>query len=229
MWSNIKNMIRSYKEKSFYSSLIKKNDLCFDIGANNGKKSKLMLDAGAKVIAFEPQSRCLEYLSDLKKAYSTFDFRQIAVGAKNETRTLHLSKKYSEIATLSEEFIEKYTTDDVVWNNYENVEVKSLDSLIEIYSCPDYCKIDVEGYEFEILSNLSHPIAMIEFEFTEKFMDDTFKIIDGFGSKTVYNYILNEHLKFCLNDWISAAEIKQILARLNTKNFHGNLFCKTQP
>lgn len=222
------NFIHSRKEKSFYSKLINKSDLCFDIGANNGKKSRLMLATGAKVIAFEPQSQCLNHLNDLKKNHSNFDFHPIAVGAKNETKELHLSKKYSEIATLSEEFIQNYTTDDVFWSNSETVEVKSLDALIEMYGRPDYCKIDVEGYELEILSNLNHTIPLIEFEFTEKFLSDTIVIIDGFASeKMVYNYILNEHLKFQLTDWVSAAEIKELLIRLNTKNLHGNLFCKT--
>ena len=81
----LKNIILAFQEKLFYSQLINKGDLCFDIGANNGKKSKLMLAAGGKVIAFEPQSLCLNYLTDLKKKYPNFDFNTIAVGAKNET------------------------------------------------------------------------------------------------------------------------------------------------
>ncbi len=227
MWQAIKNIIRNHKEESFYSTLISKGDLCFDIGANNGKKSKLMLATGAKVIAFEPQSSCFEYLSELKKKSSNFEFHQLAVGAKNESKKLHLSKKHSEIATLSDDFITNYTTEDVFWSASEIVEVKSLDSLIADFGRPNYCKIDVEGYEFEILSNLHHTIPVIEFEFTEKFIVHTFRIIDGFDKKTVYNYILNEHLKFQLKDWIPATAIKEILGDLNAKNLHGNLFCKT--
>lgn len=226
--SVIKNIIRNYKEKSFYRALISDGDLCFDIGANKGKKSKLMLATGAKVIAFEPQTSCFDYLSELKKKNIDFDFHQIAVGAKNESKKLHLSKKYSEIATLSDDFMANYTTEDVIWNDSETVEVKSLDSLIADFGLPDYCKIDVEGYEFEILSNLNHTIPIIEFEFTEKFMDDTLKIIERFEDKTVFNYILNEHLEFQLKDWVTATEIKEILFDLNSKNLHGNLFCKNE-
>ncbi len=54
---------RQFKKKRFYSELIKKNDLCFDIGANIGSKSKLFIKTGAKVIAFEPQSSCFEVLT----------------------------------------------------------------------------------------------------------------------------------------------------------------------
>lgn len=220
------NFIRHYKERLFYAQLIKKGDLCFDIGANLGKKSRLMLAVGGKVIAFEPQSSCLKALTDLKNKYPHFEFYPLAVGAQNETKKLHLSK-YSEIATLSDEFIENYTTPNVYWSGFEMVEVKSLDTLIETYGKPDYCKIDVEGYEFEILSHLHYSISMIEFEFTEKFLEDTLKIIDGFAAdKTTFNYILNEHLKFQLNHWVSVTEMKTILNRLNKNKLHGNLFVK---
>ncbi len=55
-------LISNLKRKYFYSKLIKKNDLCFDIGANIGTKSKLFLSLGAKVIAFEPQQLCSQSL-----------------------------------------------------------------------------------------------------------------------------------------------------------------------
>lgn len=232
MLTKIKNtlqkfhFIHRYKEQSFYAKLIKKGDLCFDIGANLGKKSQLMLAAGGKVIAFEPQSSCFKILDDLQKKYSDFVFHPFAVGSRSETKKLHLSK-YSEIATLSDEFIENYTTDNVYWSGFEMVAVKSLDALIETYGKPNYCKIDVEGYEFEILSHLHHVIPMIEFEFTEKFIEDTLKIVDAFADdKTTFNYILNEHLKFQLKKWVSANEMKTILNQLNQSKLHGNLFVK---
>lgn len=34
---------------------IKKNDLCFDIGANEGDQTSLFLELGAKVVSVEPQ------------------------------------------------------------------------------------------------------------------------------------------------------------------------------
>ncbi len=232
MLTKIKNILQSFnfihrhKAQLFYAKLIKKGDLCFDIGANLGKKSRLMLAAGGKVIAFEPQNSCSKNLGELQKKYSAFDFYPLAVGAQNETKKLHLSK-YTEIATLSDEFIENYTTDDVYWSGFEMVEVKSLDTLIATYGKPNYCKIDVEGYEFEILSHLHHTIPMIEFEFTEKFLADTLKIIDRLANdKTTFNYILNEHLKFQLKNWVSATEMKTILMQLNPKKLHGNLFVK---
>lgn len=226
MIKSITTLYHQFKSKRFYARLIKKNDLCFDIGANIGSKSKLFLSNGAKVIAFEPQSACIEILSKIKNP--NFSFYSFAVGSANEVRELHLSN-HSEVATLSDKFIEAYHSDHVYWNTQEKVTVKTLDHLISEFGLPDYCKIDVEGYELEILSQLSHKIPMIEFEFTEKFISDTLEIIDHLSVYDYrYNYILNEQPLFQLNDWVDAAEIKRRISALPKKKLHGNLFCKLQ-
>lgn len=217
-------ILNRQKEKKFYANLLFKNDLCFDIGANIGKKSKLMLLVGAKVIAFEPQSSCWKSLDNIK--HPNFKYFPFAVGATNDEKKLNLSN-HSEVASLSEKFIERYTTNDVYWNNQEKVQVKSLDCLINEYGLPNYCKIDVEGYELEILSNLTYKIPLIEFEFTEKFIDETIKILEILDKYNYqYNYILNENLEFQLTKWVSSDEIKDIIKSLNKEKLHGNLFCK---
>jgi hypothetical protein len=43
--------------------------------------------------------------------------------------------------------------------------VTTLDVAILKYGLPDYCKIDVEGYELEVLTGLSQAIPMISYEY----------------------------------------------------------------
>src|SRR5271165_6144392 len=45
-----------------YRQFISAGDLCFDIGANIGEVSQVMLDLGARVVAVEPQSESVEAL-----------------------------------------------------------------------------------------------------------------------------------------------------------------------
>ncbi|CAM4047654.1 MULTISPECIES: FkbM family methyltransferase [Flavobacterium] len=214
------------REIKFYSNIISNGDLCFDIGANIGAKSKIMLNISENVIAFEPQKSCHLHLEKLKQKNVNFNYLPYAVGAKNEIKKLYLGN-YSEIASLSKKFIKNYTTEKVYWKDYEFVEVKSFNHLIETYGLPKYCKIDVEGYEFEILSNLNYQIPIIEFEFTGKLIADTLKIIDLFKNQNIdFNYTLNENQNFHLKKWIKNTEIKEIIKGLPIKNLHGNLFCK---
>lgn len=214
----------SYKNRKFYSKLINQNDLCFDIGANKGEKSKLFLNIGAKVIAFEPQSSCHTYLKQIH--HKNFEYLPIAVGANNETKELHLAN-HIEVATLSNEFIAYFKNDSLFWNGLEKVNVKKLDDLIKQYGIPDFCKIDVEGYELEILTNLNHTLPLIEFEFTGGFISNTIKIIELLNqSNTVYNFNLNEQPKFELNHWISNTKMISIVKNLSTDRLHGNIFVK---
>jgi len=216
----------NYSHKKFYSYLINKNDLCFDIGANKGLKSKLFLSLGARVIAFEPQSSCEKYLQKIK--HKNFKYFSIAVGAKDEIKDLNIAN-HIEVATFSNEFIDYFKNDTLYWNYSEKVEVKKLDTLIDEHGIPDFCKIDVEGYELEILSNLNHNIPIIEFEFTGGFIPNTIKIIELLNKNdTFYNYNLNEFPKFELKKWVKADEIVTIINNLPINRLHGNIFIKNK-
>lgn len=218
--------IHLLKQKHFYSKLIKKNDLCFDIGANVGNKSKLFLSLKTKVIAFEPQSKCEEYLKKIKNP--NFEYYSFGIGSKNEIKELNLAN-HIEVATFSDKMIDFYTTENLKWNRIEKVTVKKLDTLIEKFGLPDFCKIDTEGFEFEILSHLTYKIPMIEFEFTEAFILDTLKIIKLLNKEnTLYNYNLNEKPKFELSNWITSNEMIQTINELPKKRLHGNIFVKNK-
>lgn len=231
MFNLIKNIIKpilpsNYLHKKFYSHLIDKDDLCFDIGANKGLKSKVFISLGAKVIAFEPQSSCSIYLNDIKN--KNFNYLSIAVGSKDETKGLNIAN-HIEVATFSNEFIDYFKNDTLKWSKIEKVEVKKLDTLIKEYGIPYFCKIDVEGYELEILSNLSYKIPIIEFEFTGGFISNTIETIELLNKQnTVYNYNLNEKPKFELKNWVSEKDIITIINDLPINRLHGNIFVKNK-
>lgn len=221
-----KKIFNNLRNKIFYSNFINKRDLCFDIGANKGRKSKLLLSLGAKVIAFEPQSSCSKFLNDIDN--KNFNYLPIAVGPKDEMKSLNIAN-HIEVATFSNEFIDYFKNDSLEWNNVEEVEVKELDTLIKEYGIPNFCKIDVEGYELDILSNLTYEIPLIEFEFTGGFILNTIKIIDLLNkSNTYYNFNLNENPKFELKEWVSAKKMITIINELPINRLHGNIFVKNK-
>lgn len=231
--SNLKQTIKSilgiqtYRHKRFYRQLIKKGDLCFDIGANLGKKSKLFLSLGGKVIAFEPQSNCHLELQKIK--HPNFSYFPDAVGASDGEKELQLAN-HVEVATFSQAFIDYFENDELQWKHSEKVTLKKLDTLIKAHGLPDFCKIDVEGYEFEILSHLTHEIPCIEFEFTGGFIPETVQSINLLNKgNTLFNYILNERPYFELKKWVCAHEMINILKNMPVKRLHGNIFVKNVP
>ena len=199
--------------------------MCFDIGANVGYKSKLFLSLGAKVIAFEPQSQCHKTLLKIKNL--RFKLIKKAIGSVNENNKLYVGN-HIEIATLSNKFKEHFTRNNVFWSSQESIETVTLDSQIDLFGVPDFCKIDTEGYEYEILSSLSYTIPILEFEFTDGFIDETTKCIQKLSSQDnyEYNYILNEKNSFEIIKWVDKETIITIINTLPSENLHGNIFAR---
>ena len=223
---NINFFFKNLRSKRLYSSLIKKDDLCFDIGANKGLKSKLFLSLGARVIAFEPQSSCSKFLNDINN--KNFNYLPYAVGPRDEIKNLNIAN-HIEVATFSNEFIDYFKNDSLEWSEIEEVKVKKLDTLIKKYGIPYFCKIDVEGYELDILSNLTYEIPIIEFEFTGGFITNTIKIIELLNKQNTYfNFILNENPKFELKEWVKAKKMITIINDLPINRLHGNIFVKNK-
>lgn len=223
----LRNFVNSYKLKKFYSKLLHKNQLCFDIGANVGKKSEIFLKAGAKVIAFEPQKSCIPELVKLKNKYKNFHFKSVALDNKEGFKSLFLSN-YSEIATLSTSFVNLYKNKNINWKNQEQVETITINKAIKLYGLPNYCKIDVEGHEYEILSILKFKISLIEFEVIAGFQEKAIELIKILNNKnTLFNYTLNEQPKFMFKDWVKVDKIIEVIKAFPKDLFHANIFIKT--
>src|SRR5690349_11141019 len=71
--------------ESFYSQFVKAGDLCFDIGANMGSRIAVFLKLKARVVALEPQEKCLR---ELHKVFHGYDVKVIpkGAGATNEVK-----------------------------------------------------------------------------------------------------------------------------------------------
>jgi hypothetical protein len=69
---------------------------------------------------------------------------------------------------------------DATFNIHLPVDVITFDSAIEDFGAPDYCKIDVEGWEYEVLSslNISIPLVSFEYHLSKRELEMTRKCID---------------------------------------------------
>src|SRR5262245_34328783 len=67
--------------RSFYSSLVESNDLCFDVGANVGQTTEVLLALDARVVAVEPNPLCIGVLNQRFGSDTRFHLEQVALGA----------------------------------------------------------------------------------------------------------------------------------------------------
>jgi FkbM family methyltransferase len=231
-WLSFKDKYRTKKMFLFYSRYIKKNDLCFDVGANIGNRVDIFLKLGGKVIAIEPQEACVQEL--LKKFKDNPDFTLIQKGLGEKEGEIQMMLSNAHItSSMSPEWIESVKKSgrfpEYKWDQKVTIQLTTLDLLIKKYGKPVFCKIDVEGFELQVLKGLSTPLDMISFEFTPEFIGSTtssIKHLQAIGMKG-FNYSVDESMRFVLPEWASAEEICAILENLPNKMIYGDVYAKS--
>jgi FkbM family methyltransferase len=147
------------------SEFVNDGDLVFDIGANIGKMTWMYRQLGARVVAIEPQEQCISQLGEV-----FIDDAQVTVLRAVCGERIGIGKLscYGGL-TISTLVPDHYWQKGGPWENtpsdwMEHVSMITLDKMIESYGTPSFIKIDVEGYECQVLQGLSQFIPL-QFEF----------------------------------------------------------------
>jgi hypothetical protein len=84
-----------------------------------------------------------------------------------------------------------------------------LDGLIESYGLPTFCKIDVEGYEAEVLAGLSQPVAGLSVEFVAGQLGIAEACVARLEELGTYdfNVVRGEERALAFDAWRTAGEI----------------------
>lgn len=223
------NIRHKRKAVQFYSRFIKKGDLCFDVGANFGKKTEIFLELGAKVICIEPQQVCLRYL--YKKLKENKNVRIVAKGVADRDGSAGLSicEDWPGISTMSDKWQSKGRySKKYKWTKSQEISVTTLNTLIAQYGLPVFCKIDVEGLEKSVLKGLTQPIPFISFEFTREFFNDAKDCIKHLLSigQFEFNCSIGESTEFLFPSWVTPTQLYEKLDLLKDKLLCGDIYAK---
>ena len=215
-----------------YKNLLKKDDLCFDIGANIGNKAQEIVNLVSKIICVEPQPLCVSKLENRFKFNDNVIIISKGCGTEIGSGKLFISQ-FDTLSTMSTEFIEttkKERFNGVSWNSSIDIEIITLDYLISQFGLPNFCKIDIEGYEYEVHKGLSQPIPCISLEFTPELKENTFKCIDkllSLDKSYLFNYSEGESGLFSFEEWQTGDDMKSFLDKNNDfKISFGDLYAK---
>lgn len=216
--SNIEN-----EQIKFYSELINKGDIVFDVGANVGSRTKLFINLGADVISYEPQPELANYLCSYLKSCRRCKIFQMGLSNKEGETILHTSEAHV-LSSMSTRWINATKQSgrfkDFEWNDSITVQVSTLDKEIEKNGTPSFIKIDVEGHELEVLQGLTKTIKSISFEFTAEEIDITIKCIKRLSMLNDYkfNFCIGENFNYESRKWLMSKLIIVELSDFVKKN-----------
>lgn len=193
-------------------TLLTPHALVFDIGAHQGIKTDQYLKKGAHVICFEPQPQLATALRRKYSGDSRVVVVECALGEQEEKKPMFICSSATAISTLSNQWKTGRFSRET-WDKTIKVTVSTLDQMIQKYGLPEFCKIDVEGYELNVLKGLSHPIKYLSFEFTQEFFANTKLCIEHLVSLgyTKFNYAIAEKEQFACPQWKHARDLIQVI------------------
>ncbi|HRY15437.1 MAG TPA: FkbM family methyltransferase [Candidatus Competibacteraceae bacterium] len=218
----------------FYAQFIQPGDLCFDIGAHVGSRLRAWTPLGARIVAVEPQSDCMALLRRWFGHRAQITLIEQAVGAKPGVAELLISSRTPTVTTLSPAWIAAVQQErgfaKVRWDAPLPVPVTTLDALIARYGAPAFCKIDVEGYELEVLQGLSQPIPALSFEYLPACLDTARDCVATLAvlGPYVFNWSVGEAQCLRSADWLSAPDLLERLEVEARTGRSGDIYARSQ-
>jgi FkbM family methyltransferase len=234
---NIQDRIRDNGEfdkemSSMYGQFIKEGDLCFDLGAYNGNRTEQFLKLGAKqVITVEPTKYSYDKLKKKFAKESKIILLKVEIADKEGKQTMSLCSS-SAFSTFEDSWVKEINTNpklaNLEWTGKEEIDMVSINNLIEQYGLPHFLKIDIEGYEEKAFSTLKYAIPMLSFEYLIKFPERTTNCIYYLCALGDYefNYSVGESMKLALPEWCNGVKILEELQKADQNVIFGDVYCR---
>jgi FkbM family methyltransferase len=239
-WAGLARSIAIYRARpwkqaqlvAFYRGFVRPGDLAFDIGAHVGNRTLALASCGAKVVALEPQKLFHRFLKQTFSQQVTL--LHMAAGARSGQALLAVSSLHPTVSSLKPGLEKQLATapgfEKVTWDGEEWVEVTTLDDLIRDHGRPSFIKIDVEGFEAEVLEGLSEAVPCIAFEYLYANLTETracLARLDALGDYS-YNLTRGEEHVFELPEWTSSDRILAALESRSHREDWGDIYARLE-
>jgi FkbM family methyltransferase len=222
----------------FYSEFLGPGDIAFDIGAHVGSRVRAWRRLGARVIAVEPQPDFVRVLRLFFGRDKDVVIEPRAVGAQAGRARLAVSTATPTVSSMSRDWVESVAADRsfarVRWDRSVEVEVATLDDLIAEYGEPAFCKIDVEGFEADVLAGLTRPLRGLSFEYLPPAHDAALAVlnlVEKLGATAggyVYNYSPIETMRWASDHWLDAPDLVKLLDRYRPLGRSGDVYARAR-
>jgi len=213
-----------------HGGLVRRGDLVFDIGAHVGDRVASFRRLGARIVAVEPQPAMVKVLKLFYGRSADVAIEAAAVGSEVGTTRMMINVDNPTVSTASHEFLNAardapgWKTQR--WTKSVPVRVTTLDALIGKHGVPSFIKIDVEGFEEEVLQGLTCAVKALSFEFTTIQRDVALACIARCVALGYvrFNAVLGESQTLVNEEWVGGEQIARWLTGLPHAANSGDIY-----
>ncbi len=220
---------------AFLGRFLGPGELGFDIGAHVGDRTASFRRLGARAVAVEPQPRLARLLRLLFGRDEGVTRVASLVGSQRGEARLHLNTANPTVSSASDRFIAAAAGapgwEGQDWDDSLLLPVTTLDALIDTYGQPQFIKIDVEGFEAQVLAGLSAPVRSLSFEFTtlqRRVALDALRTAEALADYR-FNACLGEEMRFILPAPVHAGTLARWLESLPDEANSGDIYASLEP
>ena len=219
----------------FYRNHIAPGSRAWDIGAHLGSRTRVWLDLGARVTAYEPEPVCAAVLENWFAGCPGFRLRACAAGSREGTASIHISDRHPTLATLSGDWVQRTRTrprfEGIQWNQKHEIPMVRLADEEKRFGAPEFIKIDVEGFEPDVIHGLGTMPRTLSFEVLPGEIPNALECIDELERRGswMWNLAVGETFRMTFPAPVHRGTLESFLRKLKPSHRGGDIYAYSVP